>query len=191
MSQQDLLRKVVSALNKAEIDFMLTGSFASSLQGEPRSTHDIDLVVDMKSSHIKFLMKEFPAPDYYLSNTAITDALRTGSMFNLLDVNEGEKVDFWMLTDKDFDQSRFQRRQNNSIENFQVFVSSPEDTILAKLNWSKLSGGSEKHFGDALRVFEVQFGILDMEYLEKWVKELGVIIDWQRLLDEADIIEKE
>ena len=191
MSQQDLLRKVVSALDKAEIDFMLTGSFASSLQGEPRSTHDIDLVVDMKSSHINFLMKEFPAPDYYLSKTAITDALRTESMFNLLDVNEGEKVDFWMLTDKAFDQSRFQRRQRNSIEDFHVFVTSPEDTILAKLNWSKLSGGSEKHFGDALRVFEVQFGTLDMEYLEKWVEELGVIIDWQRLLDEADIIEKE
>ena len=191
MSQQDLLRKVVSALNKAEIGFMLTGSFASSLQGEPRSTHDIDLVVDMKSSHISFLMKEFPAPDYYLSKTAMTEALQTGSMFNLLDVKEGEKVDFWMLTDKAFDQSRFQRRQQNSIEDFYVFVTSPEDTILAKLNWSKLSGGSEKHFGDALRVFEVQFGSLDMEYLEKWVKELGVNPDWQRLLDEADTIENE
>ena len=191
MSQQDLLRTVVLALNKAEIDFMLTGSFASSLQGEPRSTHDIDLVVDMNSSHINFLINEFPAPDYYLSKTAITDALRTGSMFNLLDVNEGEKVDFWMLTDQAFDQSRFQRRQKNSIEDFHVFVTSPEDTILAKLNWSKLSGGSEKQFGDALRVFEVQFGTLDMEYLEKWVTELGVKPDWQRLLDEADIIERE
>jgi hypothetical protein len=191
VSQQDLLRKVVSALNKAEIDFMLTGSFASSLQGEPRSTHDIDLVVDMKSSHINVLTKEFPAPDYYLSKTEIADALRTGSMFNLLDVNEGEKVDFWMLTEKAFDQSRFQRRQRNSIDDFHVFVTSPEDTILAKLNWSKLSGGSEKQFGDALHVFEVQFGSLDMEYLEKWVKELGVKSDWQRLLNEADTIEND
>lgn len=45
---------------------------------------------------------------------------------------------------------------------------------LAKLRWAKLAGGSEKQFTDALRVYEVQFGKLDIEYLEYWAKQLNV-----------------
>ena len=66
-------------------------------------------------------------------------------------------------------------------------VSSPEDTILAKLRWAKLSGGSEKQFTDALRVYEVQFGKLDLNYMERWVKKLDVESLWNRLKEEAEI----
>ncbi len=68
-----------------------------------------------------------------------------------------------------------------------MHVSSPEDTILAKLRWAKLSGGSEKQFTDALRVYEVQRGKLDMEYLELWAKTLDVAPLWRKLLNEAEI----
>lgn len=63
-----------------------------------------------------------------------------------------------------------------------------DDTILAKLKWAKLSGGSEKQFTDALRVYEVQGDKLDAQYLERWVKELGVEDLWERLKDEAEVI---
>jgi hypothetical protein len=66
-------------------------------------------------------------------------------------------------------------------------VSSPEDTILAKLRWAKLSGGSEKQFIDALRVYEVQYGELDIDCLEHWSKELGIESLWKKLLDEAEV----
>jgi hypothetical protein len=66
-------------------------------------------------------------------------------------------------------------------------VSSPEDTILAKLRWAKLSGGSEKQFTDALRVYEVQFGKLDLEYLDRWVKKLDVQSLWKQLKEEAEL----
>jgi hypothetical protein len=66
-------------------------------------------------------------------------------------------------------------------------VSTPEDTILAKLRWSQLSGGSEKSFVDALRVFEVQAHALDLEYLVEWVEKLGVGDLWRRIQAEADV----
>ena len=106
-------------------------------------------------------------------------------MFNLLQVSEGDKVDFWMLTDDPFDIARFSRRQHEDVLGMTLSVSSPEDTILAKLRWAKLSGGSEKQFYDALRVYEVQFGTLDMEYLGKWVETLALQGNWERLLREA------
>lgn len=66
--------------------------------------------------------------------------------------------------------------------------SSPEDTILAKLRWAKLSGGSEKQFTDALRVYEVQYGRLGIDYLEDWAKKLEVESLWERLVNEAEIV---
>lgn len=69
-----------------------------------------------------------------------------------------------------------------------MYVSRPEDTILAKLRWAKLSGGSEKHFIDALRVYEVQYQKLDLTYLEQWVKKLQIESLWNRLKNEAEAI---
>lgn len=188
MSQQELLKKVVQTLEDARIDYMVTGSVASSLQGEPRSTHDIDLVVAIQKSAVKKLLEAFPPPDFYLDEYSILDAINRQSMFNLLDVNEGDKVDFWILTDEPFDQSRFSRKYVEEVMGIRIQVSSPEDTILAKLRWSKLSGGSEKQFTDALRIYEVQFGKLDKDYLEYWVNKLNIKSIWKRLKNEAEVI---
>ncbi len=163
----------------------MTGSIVSSLQGEPRATHDADIVVWLQPHHAKLLTAAFPMPDYYLDEESILEAIQSVQQFNLIDISEGNKVDFWLLTDEPFDQSRFARKYAQTFENIQMKVSRPEDTILAKLRWAKMSGGSEKQFGDALRVFEVQFAQLDMAYLEFWVKQLDVPELWDRLKREA------
>lgn len=106
-------------------------------------------------------------------------------MFNLIDVKEGEKVDFWVLTDEPFDRSRFSRRYEEEVLGTRLYMSSAEDTILVKLKWAKLAGGSEKQITDALRVFEVQFKNLDMDYLKHWIKELDIEKLWDRLREEA------
>ena len=93
MSQQELLRKVIEALGDAGIEYMLTGSVVSSLQGEPRSTHDIDMVVAIERAAVKRLVKAFPSPDFYLDEESIIDAINNQGMFNLMDVNAGDKVD--------------------------------------------------------------------------------------------------
>ncbi len=109
-------------------------------------------------------------------------------MFNLIDVIEGDKVDFWILTDRAFDQSRFARKYAEDVLGMSLKVSSPEDTVLAKLQWAVASGGSEKQFTDALRIFEVQRSNLDLDYLNRWVITLGVEELWNRLQDEAEIV---
>ena len=128
------------------IHYMLTGSVASSLYGEPRSTHDIDVVVALTRSSARTLREAFPSTDFYLTEESIISAIDEKGMFNLIDATEGDKVDFRVLTDEPFDQSRFDRRRSEEVMGISVRVSSPEDTILAKLKWAKDSGGSEKHF---------------------------------------------
>ena len=187
MSQQELLIRVIQALDQAEIQYMITGSVASSLQGEPRSTHDIDLVILLEKSRVNKLIEALlPQKGFYLNQESILDAIDGESMFNLIDLREGDKVDFWILTNEPFDQSRFSRRYREEFMGISMRVSTPEDTILAKLKWAKLSGGSEKQFIDALRVYEVQYGNLDMSYLENWAGQLGLEALWTRLNDEAE-----
>ncbi|MFN0052172.1 MAG: hypothetical protein ACKV0T_08270 [Planctomycetales bacterium] len=186
MSQQELLTDVVATLQRLRIEFMLSGSHASSLQGEARATHDIDLVANLSAGDIVPLITAFQGNRFYLSRSAVEDAIRLKRMFNLLEVSTGEKVDFWVLTDSPFDQSRFVRRRRIELANLSIDISTPEDTILMKLLWCKQSGGSEKQLHDVVRVYELQADILDSQYLAKWLRELQVEELWQRVLERAE-----
>jgi len=188
MSQQELLRRVVQALSRADVEYMLTGSVASSLQGEPRSSHDIDLVVAIKPNVVSNLVQSFPPPRFYLNEEQVTEAVARRDMFDLIDANTGNKVDFWLLTDEPFDRMRFSRRRFEDVMGMQIAVSAPEDTILAKLRWGKLSGGSKKQFTDALRVYEVQFETLDIAYLHDWAKRIRVESLLKEIEEEAETL---
>lgn len=188
MSQQELLGLVVSALREAGIDYMLTGSIVSSLQGEPRATHDIDLVVEIPLGKLPRLLRFFPESRFYLSEAMAREAIAHESMFNLIDTQAGDKVDFWILKADPFDRSRFARRQLVSSFGLDLFVSTPEDTILMKLRWADLSGGSEKQFTDALRIYEVQSQGLDLDYLELWAGRLNIRPLLNRLREQAKLL---
>lgn len=166
MLQPKLLKKVLAILEDSAIEYMVTGSIVSSIQGEPRTTHDIDILVNIADSSIQTIVSTFRPPDYYVSESAIKDAIQSKSMFNLIDTKDGDKIDFWILTDDDFDRSRFKRKFPEKILGLTMNISTSEDTILMKLKWAKLSGGSEKQFTDALRVYEVQFDNIDNNYIE-------------------------
>ncbi len=188
MSQPELLKRVVRTLDELGIDYMITGSVASSLQGEPRSTHDIDFVVALRPSDVDRLVNAFAGPDFYVDATAARDAIAHESMFNLIDVREGDKVDFWILTGEPFDRTRFSRKYVEEVLGERLSVSTPEDTILMKLRWATQMGGSQKQFTDALRVFEVQYEGLDLDYLNRWADDLDLQGLWTRLQNEAEII---
>lgn len=181
MSQSDLLIKAVRALDAAGIGYLLSGSLASSLQGEPRATHDVDLVIEVESHLVNTLMCAFGAERYFLDETAARDAVDRRGMFNLIDTRSGDKIDFWMLTGEPFDKSRFSRRMRVEMFGIEIAVSAPEDTILQKLVWAAKSGRSGRQLQDAVGVYEVQAGTLDEEYLGRWAVKLGV----SDLLDEV------
>jgi len=185
MPQQELLTAVARALDAAGIPYMVTGSVASSLQGEPRSTHDIDIVVEIREKDIAALAGAFPAGSFFLDQRSVREAIENKGMFNLIDLAEGDKVDFWLLTGEPFDRSRFGRRIREDFGGNSVWVSSPEDTILMKLRWAQMMGGSEKQRQDALRVYEVQRGQIDAEYMGRWARELDVEDSWNRIITEA------
>jgi hypothetical protein len=152
----------------------------------------IDVVVAIRApaaAAAASLKAEFPEPDFYLDETAVREAIVARGMFNLIDAREGDKVDFWLLTEDAFDHARFERRYVERFEDARLMVSRPEDTILMKLRWAAMLGGSEKQFVDALRVYEVQHGRLDESYLDRWAATLGLTGALARLRAESRPIE--
>ncbi len=187
MPQLELLEKTVRALHKTRIPYMLTGSIVSSFQGTPRSTHDIDVVVSISQKDIPSIIEAFPPDYYYINQITIKQAISNKGQFNIIDISEGDKIDFWLLTNSEFDKARFSRRQKVKLINFQAYISSPEDTILQKLYWSKLSGDSIKQYNDALGIFEIQYSKIDTGYINRWSRKLGIETLLKKIKKEANI----
>ena len=164
---------------------MLTGSVVSSIQGEPRLTHDIDIIIHCNNRILKVLHDNFDERQYYFDDDTVKEAISSIGMFNLIEIESGDKIDFWLLSDSAFDESRFQRKIRVTLFGEHAWISSTEDTILAKMLWSKNSGGSEKQFNDALRVYEINADTINLAYIEHWSSQLNVEEYWHRLLQRA------
>jgi len=171
MVQEDLLIRVIDKINQLRIPYMIKGGIASIFYGKPRLTHDFDMVVEIEEKNVSNLVTIFEE-EFYVSLEAIQYAIENRSMFNIIHFDSGIKVDFWLLKNDEFDRKRFERRQRHVYSGRRIFFSTPEDVILKKLDWFK---GSEiqKHFDDALGVFEIQKE-LDTGYLSVWAKKLSV-----------------
>lgn len=178
--QQELLAKVVEALDAAGIEHMVTGSFASTFHGEPRMTRDIDVVIDPDVSTIALFVEQFDPNTFYVDD-AVSATERRG-MFNVIDVTTGWKVDLIIRKDRTFSEVEFSRRLPVRIADVATYVSSAEDTILSKLEWSAKSG-SERQLRDVVSVIQVQRATLDFDYIDHWAAELGVADLLQTALD--------
>ena len=65
MPEHNLFKIFISRLNAIGIRYMVTGAVASIIYGEPRLTHDIDLVVELPSEKAEKIVKAFPSNEFY------------------------------------------------------------------------------------------------------------------------------
>ena len=183
MSQQDFFAKIISALDRANIPFMVVGSLASSFHGDPRATRDADIVIRPDEKTLEEFLRSIESK-FYLSPETARQALRNHSMFNVIDAASGWKVDLIIAPPTGFGEEAFSRRISAKVMGIEVAVQSPEDTILSKLSWGKHSG-SEMQYRDALGVALQQWQNLDQEYLRRWAAELDVSELLEKVLTEA------
>jgi hypothetical protein len=169
-----VLSRIVAHLNRAHIPFMVAGSFASTYHGVPRTTNDIDIVIAPTDETLKSLLQDLAEQDYYVDKQAAFDAMRRHTQFNVIDMETGWKVDLIIRKGRAFSQEEFCRRIEARLFDVPVYMATAEDTILSKLEWAVLGGGSERQMRDAQGVVTVKAGQLDRAYLERWAAALGV-----------------
>lgn len=180
--QAQLLKAVTYFLENNKISYMVTGAWSAIYYGRPRASHDIDFVVEFGDKDIEKILKIFKSlPEIFLVQIeSIQEAAKYKSMFNIIHLPTMLKLDFWLLTDKEFDKARFKRKKKVKILGQNMEMATAEDTIIQKLIWYEM-GEIEKHLVDAAFVFQIQKKNLDKKYLNLWVKKLNLGKYYQKL----------
>jgi len=156
---------------------MLTGSFASAYHGSPRSTQDIDLVIASTPAQLRAFVGGLPRGEYYADLDAALEAQKRESMFNIIDLKSGWKIDMIIRRSRAFSQEEFERRQRAIVQRNALFVATAEDVVIAKLEWAKLAQ-SQRQVEDAAGILKIRQDSLDHAYLEKWIRDLGLTKEW-------------
>jgi hypothetical protein len=186
----EALLPVIEALERLRVPYCVGGSLASSLYGVGRTTLDADLVADLDPRHVPPLVAALQAA-YYVDAGMILDAIARRSCFNVIHLASMFKVDVFVLKDRSYDRTAFARIRRDTLTpdgpGAEVFLASPEDVVLNKLEWFRLGDEiSERQWRDAVGVLKVQKDRLDRSYLARWGSELGLTDLLQRAWKEAE-----
>jgi hypothetical protein len=190
LNQIEVLLRVAGLLEEMRIPYLVVGSVASSLQGFSRATADVDIVADLRPEHVAPLFAVLK-DEYYVDDQAMRRAISLRRMFKLIHLDTLIKIDIYVPKDDEFGRQQFRRVRRETLlpgEAGGAYISAPEDTVLAKLQWHRRGGEvSERQLSDVLGVLKVQRERLDLEYLREWAERLGVLDLLEGLLAEAGL----
>lgn len=173
---------------RSNIPYYITGGVASAFHGEPRSTRDLDVVIQVPLPAIPALAAELEQQGFYVPG--VDDALvgRMASL-NITHQETIARADLLIAQDSEFDLLTFARRQTHTIPGVgNLCFISPEDIVLNKLLWGKRSQ-SDKQWRDVLGVLKVQQTALDRDYLHHWAAKLDVVDQLEQALLAAGLSE--
>ena len=172
----DTLRDFVRKVDELEIPYMVTGSYAMSAYGEIRMTRDIDIVIKLRSRDVDRFIAKFES-EYYVGRESIKRAIDRRSMFNVISNEHGGKIDCIILKDSKHAQQSFDRRYKVKVSDIDVWVTTKEDLIIAKLNWAKESF-SEMQIRDIANLTMSEY---NADYVSDWIGKLRLEEIWEKV----------
>lgn len=181
MSLGEFLTRVVRILDSTGVPYMLTGSLAAAYFATPRATQDIDFVIDADAPRIDRLVDALLDAGFYVSRDAAHSALESASQFNAIDPETGWKVDLIVRKGRLYSVTEFGRRKPAHVLGVEVSLTSIEDLIIAKLEWSQL-GDSDLQRRDVAQLLEAGWDSIDQAYVKRWVENLGLQVAWRDAL---------
>jgi len=126
---------------------------------------------------LRKFVESLPVSKYYADAEAAIEAHQRESMFNVVDLESGWKIDMIIRKSRAFSQEEFSRRNRVNMQGTTLFVASAEDVIIAKLEWAKRAQ-SQRQIEDAAGIMKVQGQSLDRSYFEKWIHDLDLREQW-------------
>jgi hypothetical protein len=181
--EEQALLGVVRLLEALTIPYMVVGSLASSHHGRPRSTHDVDVVIDPTEASLAALVQRLTDSGFYVNDGRAREALASRRQFNVIDVESASKVDLIVCKDRPFSREELRRSYPADLsEGVRCELATAEDTVVSKLEWARKSGESEKQLRDVAGILDVRAD-LDRDYVARWAEELGVTDLWERALE--------
>lgn len=185
MTVSALLIDVVSMFRNAGVPHMLTGSFAAAVHGAGRATMDIDFVIDPDAAALEAFTAAVLDSGRYVSPEVAREALIARTMFNVVDVKTGWKLDLIVRKHRAFSVAEFSRRSELLLGSTLLPVATVEDLVLAKLEWTKL-GGSRRQLDDVRTLLFVAGEAFDRTYVESWLDPLGITALWRSVVTSSE-----
>jgi len=180
MPEPNLFKIFTARLNKIGIRYMATGAVAAIIYGEPRLTHDIDLVIELKIDEVKKIEEAFPSEEFYCPpDEAIKLEIKRPSRghFNIIHRETGFKADCYLMGDDKLHLWGISKRKELDIEGDSVWVASPEYVIVRKLEYFR-EGRSEKHLKDIAGILAISPDQIDFDQLQEKIRAYGLEKEW-------------
>jgi hypothetical protein len=181
MSEPDLIQLFAEPLNRLGLRYLVSGSVAAMLYGEPRVTHDIDFVIFLRLDDVSRLSAVYPPPEFYVppADVIATELARERrGHFNVIHADSGLKADFYPANRDELHGWAFRNARRYSIRNTSIVLAPPEYVIVRKLEYYR-EGGSEKHLRDIRSMLAVSGEQLDRPALNDWIQRRGLQAEWR------------
>lgn len=172
-------------LTASGIPYMVTGSVACTVYGEPRMTLDVDLVVALEAPAIDTFRGLFPETEFYVPPAdvlAIEARRERRGHFNVIHGASGSKADVYISGADPLHRWAMERRRAAAIGGIDVWLAPPEYVILRKLEYYR-EGGSEKHLRDIAGVLRVSGDAVDRAALSDWIRRMDLGGPWKGVED--------
>lgn len=186
MLAPNLLEIFINPLEKNEIPYMVTGSVAAIVYGEPRLTNDIDIVLHLKKDVIEKFESFFPLEEFYCPplETLILESKREArAHFNLIHHQTGFKADCYLMGSEPLQIWGFKHRKRVELDaNLSLWIAPPEYVILKKLMFYR-EGQSEKHIRDIANILAISSDEIDINFLKSQIGEHGLSNQWAQVKD--------
>lgn len=184
-----IMLEVVAVLEDLGIEYVVGGSLASSMHGIPRSTNVLDLVVVLPGRLVDPLIGRLK-DRFYIDREMILDAIARRASFKIIHLETLFKVDLFVFDQSELSHEELRRRQAIELGEppRSIWLASPEDIVLQKLVWyEKGARVSDRQWGDLRAVLQVQGERLDLGYIRRWARTLGLMELAERALGEAGL----
>ena len=183
MSLITFARLVIDALEASDSAYMVAGAMAVAAWAEARSTQDVDIVVDVSVENMGRLSQELEKRDMLVPHDIILDIFletRVDLPVNAIHLYAGHKAELFLTRPGDeYREVALARRRlvDMGPPLGEVYVHAPEDLIINKLRYFKISG-QPKHTRDIKSILFAMSDELDMDYIEEWVAHFGLEESW-------------
>jgi hypothetical protein len=180
MPGTDPFRLFTDRLERANIPYMVTGSVASMVYGEPRLTHDVDIVIELGRGEAARLVSAFEEEEFYcppLEAVAAEAGRRVRGRFNLIHHGTGYKADLYLAGQDPLHRWAMSRRVRIAVGGNPLWLAPPEYVILRKLEYYR-EGGSQKHLRDIAAMLDVSGDRIDQEEIAARARDLGLEGQW-------------
>lgn len=167
---------VAAVLDRLGVRYAVGGSLASGLAGEPRSTIDADIVVELEPQHVDALVEQL-SPRFYIPEARLAAAVRERTSVSLVDNETVMKIDLFVAGGTPLDGDALTRALSFAPPSTDrpIHVHTPEDVLLQKLRWYRRGGEvSDRQWRDVVSIVRQQADRLDRSYLSYGADLLGV-----------------